>query len=67
MVSTTPIMTIEKMTPDELIENLKALQEAIPVLILLIKMGQHVDPDEAVDAGVEAPGISDDIFIESKI
>ncbi len=65
-------MTIEEWTPDEMIENLKALQDATPIMILFIKMNQRADPVEAdpVEADpvegstIEAPVASNEIFIE---
>lgn len=55
MRPTTLRMTIEELTPDEMIEALEALQEAIPALILLIKFNQHARHVEAVDVDVEIP------------
>ena len=60
-------MTIEKMTPDEVIESLEYFREIIPTLILLIKMGQHTGQAEAIEPDVEGTNANDDIFIESKI
>ncbi len=43
-------MKPEEMTPDEAVEALEALRDAIPILILLIKIGQRAGHVEAVDA-----------------
>lgn len=43
-------MMPEEMTPDEAVEALEALRDAIPMLIFLIRLGQHNTPNEAVDA-----------------
>ena len=49
-------MAIEKMTPDEVIETLEYFHEIIPILIFLIKLGQHAS--EAVDhVDTEAQGL----------
>lgn len=50
-------MTIEELTPDELIEALEDFMKIIPVIILLIKFNQRAGPVEAdaVDVDVGAP------------